>query len=1225
MMTVHVLHAGDGYTYLTRQVASGDEVRARGEGLTDYYAASGNPPGRWVGQGCAALEVEGVVDEAQMKALFGEGRHPRTDEIVAEIVAAGGSVDEALEATRLGRKMPTFANEKDNFDRWVESAFDRFEKQHGRRPEPGVEADLVRYDVATKYIAKESPGVVVDDVAVRKFFAERGGKNRQPVSGYDLVFTPSKSVSVLWGIADRDTARVIERAHETAWRRALSWLEEEAALTRMGAGGLSQINADGFVATAFDHIDSRAGDPNLHTHVAVANRVKGVDGKWRALDARALHHFAVAASERYNLYVEQELTQNLGVQFEDVFTRRGGQPVREIHGVPKALRDAFAQRSQAITGSLERLVNDYKAKHGVMPSKATQLRLAQEATLATREGKEVGVTLLERRAQWRQRAAEILGGTAAVEAVVSRSLHGPAVQAPPTMIDVDVAAVTVVENLSLKRSRWNRAHVAAEATRVIRATAAGGVLQEGVLEAVTEAACNRYSVSLEAPETLARPAALSRQDGSSVFRAHGAQWRTSIAVLDREDRLLAAARVAHGPVFDAGNVALVSSMSHRPLDDGQLAVAQRFASSGRLLDAAIGPAGTGKTTAMRAFARGVEMGGGRVIALAPSAAAAKVLGDELEVRAETVAKFLLTQEGLVKADAERADAMRRLRATGAMVDSSQWAPAPHALRMDESTIVLVDEAGMTDAGDIDRIVAQAREAGASVRLIGDPAQLDAVTGAGALRMLDREVGTGRLSEVHRFADAQERDTTLAIRDGNVKAAEFYIDNGRLIGGTHAEILDRVYEAWSADNAAGLDSVMIAHSNDDVATLARRAQADRVASGDVTLTDIGLHNGSLLGVGDHIVTRRNDRTNTTASGDFVKNGDVWTVQAVDHHGLAHVLHTETNETVTLSREYLANHVELAYAGTIHRVQGRTVDHAHALITDATTREQLYVALTRGRHGNFVYAATETHVEADAHSPVPDSDAPAAILRRAIAREGAELSARETFQREIEAHESLDTMLGQYEHVLGLHPGAIDHDHVRDVLRRAYGGASHYVIDDSDAWLSVARKVDALEQTGMDPVRRLAGVVRVEELASDGSAGRLVVERLGEIGPGRRVSVAEINPWLEGMEDRIRARLATNEFVDLPRGRDLDAVRRAWGVAPPAADAPRVDEGTQRGTLAARAAALRQARAGEVDATVNAAPAERAKRLAQERSASATMGAGRHILDAARAIDRDGPEM
>jgi hypothetical protein len=91
MMTLHKLHAGNGYTYLTRQVAAGDEGRSPGQLLADYYTASGNPPGRWVGAGAADLQVTGRVREEQMRALFGRGMHPDAEQIVALEVAAGAS------------------------------------------------------------------------------------------------------------------------------------------------------------------------------------------------------------------------------------------------------------------------------------------------------------------------------------------------------------------------------------------------------------------------------------------------------------------------------------------------------------------------------------------------------------------------------------------------------------------------------------------------------------------------------------------------------------------------------------------------------------------------------------------------------------------------------------------------------------------------------------------------------------------------------------------------------------------------------------------------------------------------------------------------------------------------------------------------------------------------------------------------------------------------------
>ena len=101
----------------------------------------------------------------------------------------------------------------------------------------------------------------------------------QTVAGYDLTFSPVKSVSTLWAVADPEVAAVIERAHQAAVKDALRFIEKHALFTRTGPQGIRQVNVRGLVATAFTHRDSRAGDPDLHTHVAVANKVQTLDGR----------------------------------------------------------------------------------------------------------------------------------------------------------------------------------------------------------------------------------------------------------------------------------------------------------------------------------------------------------------------------------------------------------------------------------------------------------------------------------------------------------------------------------------------------------------------------------------------------------------------------------------------------------------------------------------------------------------------------------------------------------------------------------------------------------------------------------------------------------------------------------------------------------------------------------------------------------------------------------
>ena len=143
MMTVHVLHAGDGYTYLTRQVAAGDHSVRRGEDLTEYYTAEGNPVGQWLGSGLANLGVSGPVSEVQMQALFGDGLHPDAEAAIRAAVAGGATPEEAVQASRLGRRFPRIQAIADGWDDAVADAYAEFTAANGRSPEAGVERDLI--------------------------------------------------------------------------------------------------------------------------------------------------------------------------------------------------------------------------------------------------------------------------------------------------------------------------------------------------------------------------------------------------------------------------------------------------------------------------------------------------------------------------------------------------------------------------------------------------------------------------------------------------------------------------------------------------------------------------------------------------------------------------------------------------------------------------------------------------------------------------------------------------------------------------------------------------------------------------------------------------------------------------------------------------------------------------------------------------------------------------
>jgi len=961
VMTVHKLSAGKGYTYLTRQVASGDECR-RGLPLADYYAARGNPPGVWLGSGAAVLGVAGgVVSEAQMCSLFGLGCHPDRD----AMLAAGAP----MAATKLGASYPSYADLAP-YEQRLADAVAAFAERNGRPPSATEHNQLA---------AKE---------------ARRG---RRAVAGFDLVFTPVKSVSLLWALGGPEVRAEVEAAHHEAVASTIGWLEEHAAFTRTGQGGAAQVDTTGLVCAAFDHRESRSGDPDLHTHVAVANKVQGLDGKWRSLDARNLHALGVAASERYNTRLEDGVARRLGVQFEE---RPGGaagkRPVREVAGVPVELLRHFSRRRALIEDRYADLRHQYRTTHGREPDRATQLQLAQQATLETREGKGPGRTLAEQIADWTAQATTVLG-KGGLARMLASALHRPV---PVTLLAAQQQAelaARVVRTVSSERSTWTRWNLVAETERQLRglrfATAADR--DRATAAVVVEATSPRLSIRIAEPELVTEPAALTRaSDGQSVFVPHGSERYTSSEILISEDALIGAGRTLDGPCVDPlvveAAVAVHESTTGLGLDAGQRSLVAALASSPARLVVGIGPAGAGKTTAMRAFAAAWHANGGRVVLLASSSKAAHVLGSELGERAENLHKFLHENH----------------RPAG---------PTDPWFRLGAGDVVVVDEAGMAGTLHLAELLRLTTAVGAGLRLVGDPAQLAAVDAGGALRLLEREAGATYLTDLHRFRDPAEGTATLALRTGDPSALDFYESHDRIRAGSADAMLEAAYAGWSADVRRGQTSVLIAATTGDVAALNARARTERVLAGTVESSGLELHDGTLAGVGDWVVTRANARTLTCRRGrDWVRNGDAWRVVRRHDDGSLTLRHLTHSGKVRLPADYVADSVELAYAATAHRAQGITTDTAHALVTPEMTREALYVASSRGRDHTTWYTATETALDVDGHAEDHAPHTVREVLTGVLARTGSEDSATDTIRQTLVEASSLPTLVARYQH-------------------------------------------------------------------------------------------------------------------------------------------------------------------------------------------------------------------
>src|SRR6266508_5265155 len=214
---------------------------------------------------------------------------------------------------------------------------------------------------------------------------------RNSVPAFDLVLRPTKSVSVLYGLGDPATGRGVLDAHHAGLAEAIAYLDEHLG-ARRGHGGTEHVVGGGVLSVGFDHRTSREGDPLLHTHLVIANRVQGPDGRWTALDGRDLYRHRLAADAIYRACYQRELSRTLGVEWMPADTHGN----RELQGMPAELVRWFSKRSEQIDLEVERLEASGRERTP---------RLVKWAVHATRKPKEheQPETLYDR---WRVEAAE---------------------------------------------------------------------------------------------------------------------------------------------------------------------------------------------------------------------------------------------------------------------------------------------------------------------------------------------------------------------------------------------------------------------------------------------------------------------------------------------------------------------------------------------------------------------------------------------------------------------------------------------------------------------------------------------------------------------------------------------------------------------------------------------------------------------------------------------------
>jgi conjugative relaxase-like TrwC/TraI family protein len=451
-------------------------------------------------------------------------------------------------------------------------------------------------------VAPEDLRALLDGMSPGTHGSLTGARTRVP--GFDVTFSAPKSVSLLFGLGHTGMQSAVLAAHTAAVEDALAYFEREVAVARRGHNGSRLVRGRGLVAAAFVHRTSRAGDPQLHTHVLVANAVQDESGRWSALDGRRVYQHARTAGFLYQARLRAELTSRLGVEWTPV--RRG---VADVSGVPRPALRAFSRRRVEVEEALR-------------TAGLTSAAAAQAAVLATRRAKDRRLSAEMLRPEWVERA-ERLG--LASDLIAGLTGH----RAPRRVTAEDLGRIVEqlvgAEGLTKHASTFTRA----DALRAACELLPGGA---DVSVAELERTVDRM---------LASPAVIA------VLRPQGrppSDFRyTTVDLLRLEQHILNAADAASstdGPM--ASPHALGAALRDRPsLASEQVRMVERLAGSPKRIGVVVGKAGTGKTFALDAARAAWTASGVPVVGAAVANRAARELSDGAGIPSTSLTSLLL--------------------------------------------------------------------------------------------------------------------------------------------------------------------------------------------------------------------------------------------------------------------------------------------------------------------------------------------------------------------------------------------------------------------------------------------------------------------------------------------------------------------------------------------------------------------------------------------------------
>ena len=700
------------------------------------------------------------------------------------------------------------------------------------------------------------------------------------------------------------------------------------------------VKAQGWMAASFRHLTSRALDPFPHHHNVVANTVTLADGSHRGLDTRGLYRHAHAASALATAEMRHQLSVRLGVRWRPADHRAGGW---EIDGIDQRVIREFSQRRSEMDDALREL--EIEIGKGAHPREVDRISLRTRPAKAHTHAS----TLID---QWRQRGAS-LGLDA--QALSALGKHTLVVETPDS--ETVFASLCTPDGICAGGSVFSR-------TEALAALASHPVpMRHGPPQPLLVGAARL--------ETMVDEFLASRH--VVQFSRTEEPLFSTVEMLRLQERITA--RFSKGLhqgahlVPDSGVADALAKHAH--LTAEQRALVESWCGNGHRYQAAIGRAGAGKTTTVAACADAWNAAGYRVLGTAVKGEAARTLAAATGIECETVAWYLAHDD-------------------------------PQDLPLDARTILVIDEASTLSDRDLGSLMTMAATTGASLRLIGDPAQHGAIAAGGMFRVLCERhpIHTPELLTTHRVLDPDDRAAAQALREGHIDEA---LDRLEVAGHLHVvgddlTMYRHVLGRWWDAHRDGADHPMVDRRNSTRRQLNRLAHRLRQVNGEIGTEEIEASGERRFSVGDRITARAPNRTlhPDGAPHAYVRNGALGTITALQPHASDRgrdtvVVDFDGIGVIELPRSFFDHHrtaggrtevgIDHAYALTSYAVQGSTRDVSTSRVDATTTRAETYVDITRGRNANHLYlTATTDPLDGEGLPRLPAAPADQAVAHR-----------------------------------------------------------------------------------------------------------------------------------------------------------------------------------------------------------------------------------------------------